>query len=295
MYTSILVPLDGSSFAQQALLLALSVARRARARLELVQVHASYGFEVADLDIQREQQEESYLDATAKWAASVAPVSVAVHVLPGQAVVAETVADRILERGHAIGADLIVCATRMHGLPRIEPGGVAVELIRRAAIPVLLVQESKECPPITEEPVLDNILICLDGSSLAEHVLGPALDLARLIDAHIVLLRIVDSRPSLFDRASRGTSTTMEGEAYMELITRKLREHGLQLQTRVVAARRHSEAILEEAMLQGSNLIALTTHGQSGLKRLLLGSVADQLIRSATSPVLVCCPTGKEI
>jgi HlyD family secretion protein len=54
-----------------------------------------------------------------------------------------------------------------------------------------------------------------------------------------------------------------------------------------------AEAILEEARAQGSGLITLATHGRSGVRRMLLGSVADRLIRSATSPVLVCRPSAE--
>jgi nucleotide-binding universal stress UspA family protein len=165
MYTSILVPLDRSSFAEQALPLALSIARRANARLELVEVHTSYGFEIPELDTEREEQEQCYLDTTAKWAASVSPVSVTANVLPGQAVAPETTADRILERGRTIGADLIVMTRHRHGiLSCMGLDGVADELIRRASIPVLLVQESEKSPRRTPEPVLENILIPLDGS-----------------------------------------------------------------------------------------------------------------------------------
>ncbi len=292
MYTSILVPLDRSSFAEQALPLALSIARRARARLELVEVHVSYGFEIPQLDTERGQQEQSYLDTTAKWAASVSPVSVTVNVLPGQALPPEGVADRILERVRTIGADLIVTTTHpCSALSRIAIGSVADELIRRAHVPVLLARPGKTGLGVFLEPILGNILIPLDGSTLAEQVLGPALDLARLMEGHSVLLRIVDSWSSPFNRALGETATTAEAQAYLEGVARRLREQGLQLQTRVVVAHHAAEAIMEEARAQASNLIALATHGQGGLKRLLLGSVADQLVRAAESPVLVYRPT----
>jgi nucleotide-binding universal stress UspA family protein len=68
----------------------------------------------------------------------------------------------------------------------------------------------------------------------------------------------------------------------------------LSVQTRVVVARHAAEAILGEAESQANNLIALATHGRGGLKRLLLGSVADKIVRGAASPVLVCRPTGQD-
>jgi nucleotide-binding universal stress UspA family protein len=283
MFTSILVPLDGSSSAQQALPFALSIARRANAHLELAEVHITYGG-FADLDIQdtqREQQERHYLDTTAEWAASVSRVPVKASLLPGQAVPPEGVADRIIERGRIIGTDLVVMTRyRRDTLSGWACGGLSDELIRRAAIPVLLVQETEQPRPMTQEPALDRILIPLDGSSLSEQVLPAALNLARLMEGQLVLLRIINS-----------SGCRAEAVAYLEGIVGRLREQSLQVQRRVVEARHPAAAILEEAALHRSNLIALATHGWGGLKRLLLGSVATQIIRRAPSPVLVYRPT----
>ena len=106
MYLSLLVPLDRSSFAEQALPLALSIARRAKARLDLAEVHALYFLEdptagwvpyEPELDAQRKQQEQLYLDATAKWVTSVARVPATAGVLPGVDVLPAMVADAILD------------------------------------------------------------------------------------------------------------------------------------------------------------------------------------------------------
>jgi nucleotide-binding universal stress UspA family protein len=302
VYLSLLVPLDRSSFAEQALPLALSIARRANARLDLVEVHALYALEgrtagwvhfEPERDAERKRQEQLYLDATAKWLISMSQVSATAGELPGSVVLPETVADAILERARAGKADLIVMATHARGpLSRLLAGSVADELIRRAGVPVLLVRESEKAPRIIPEPVLDNILILLDGSALAEQVLEPALDLARLMEAQCSLLRVVDSRSFPADRAPGGPLE--KAEAYLEHVAARVREQGVQVRTRVVVARHAAEAILEEAAAQPSNLIALATHGRGGLQRLLLRSMADKLVRAAVAPVLVYCPTGKE-
>jgi nucleotide-binding universal stress UspA family protein len=171
---------------------------------------------------------------------------------------------------------------------------VADELIRRALIPVLLVRPGEKAPGILPEPVLDNILIPLDGSALAEQALEPALDLARLMEARCSLLRVVESGSSPGDRGPGGPPDGAQAEAYLGRVAGRLREQGVPVRTRVVVARHAAEAILEEAEAQASNLIALATHGRAGLKRLLPGSVADKLVRGAASPVLVYRPTGKE-
>jgi nucleotide-binding universal stress UspA family protein len=138
-------------------------------------------------------------------------------------------------------------------------------------------------------------LILLDGSVLAEQVLEPALDLARLMGARCTLLRVVESRSSPVGRATGGPPEKAQAEAYLEHVAARVREQGVQVRTRVVIARHAAEAILKEAAVQASNLIALATHGRGGLRRLLLGSVADKLFRAAASPVLVYRPTGKEL
>src|ERR1700733_683830 len=106
MYLSLLVPLDRSSFAEQALPLALSIARRANARLDLVEVHALYAQEAPhagwvpfepERDAECQQQEQLYLDATAKWATAVSSVPATAGVLSGSTVLPETVATSILE------------------------------------------------------------------------------------------------------------------------------------------------------------------------------------------------------
>jgi nucleotide-binding universal stress UspA family protein len=64
----------------------------------------------------------------------------------------------------------------------------------------------------------------------------------------------------------------------------------VQVQARVVVAKHPVEAILNAAQTEKSNLIALATHGYGGFRRLVLGSVADKIVRHAPLPVLVHCP-----
>jgi nucleotide-binding universal stress UspA family protein len=303
MYRLLLVPLDRSSFAERALPLALSIARRATAYLDLVEVHALYVMEDShagwapfepDRDAECQRQEQLYFDATAKWVTSVARVSATTCVLSGSATLAATVADSLLERARNRQADLIVMATHGRGpLSRFGPGSVAEELIRRAPMPVLLVRPGPKAPGMIPEPVQENILIPLDGSTLAEQVLEPALDLARLMEARCTLVRVIAPRSAAGGRTSNGPPDRTAAEAYLERVGARVREHGLELHTRVVVARHAAEAILEEAKRGPADLIALATHGRGGIRRMLLGSVADKVLQGATLPVLVFRPPDK--
>jgi len=282
MIRSILTPLDGSPFAEQALPLALSLARRAGAKLDLLHVHVLYALTDprpsrytydAKEDAEHRRQEQLYLDGTAKWLAAVSPVPTSTVVVSGMG------ADSILERAWSGRPDLIVMATHGRGpVARFFLGSVADELVRQAEIPVLLVPTRDPAPRILPEPVLENVLVGLDGSALAERVLGPALDLVRLVQGRCTLLRVAE------------VTQAVEARAYLETIARRLHEEGIAVETRVIVAPYAAEAILEEADKRHRDLIALATHGRGGLRRMLLGSVADEVIRGTAIPILVYRP-----
>jgi nucleotide-binding universal stress UspA family protein len=302
MYRSLLVPLDRTSLAEQALPLAAGLARRVGARLDLVEVHANYALEDPHAgwapfdhrrDAQLKQQEATYLEATATWLGSLSPVSVRTAVVPGSSVLAEFVADHILERARACGTDLIVLATHARGLlGRLGFGSVADELVRRAGVPVLVLPPREKAPAVIPEPVLEDVLVPLDGSPLAEQVLGPAVELARLLEARCSLLRAVGPHSSN-GRGAGGLTEAAQAEGYLNGVAARLRGPGLRVRTRLLVARHPAEAILEEAAAQTGSLIALATHGRGGLNRLLMGSVATRLVRAAAAPLLVYRPAGK--
>ncbi len=304
MFLSILTPLDRTSFAEQSLPLAAGIARRANAKLDLVEVHSLYALEApsagwipfdTESDDECRQQEQLYLDATAKRVTLMSEIPVTTGVLAGCVVLPKMIADSILERAKSDKTDLIVMVTHGHGqVNRAVGGSVADELVRRASIPVLLVRPGEKANDIIPEPVIDNILIALDGSPLAEQVLDPAFDLARLMEATCKLIRVVPPESSQGDLKSGAASERQEAEIYLERVANRLRTQGVEAQTHVLAARHVVDAVIKEAQAQTNCLIALSTRGRGGLKRLVLGSVADQLIRTSELPVLVYCPSGKE-
>ncbi len=292
MYQSILVPLDRTSFAERALPLAAGLARRAHARLDLCEVHTLYALDepFADwapydsaCDAECRRKEQLYLEATARWVSATTPVATSVGVLDGSVALPATVADSILERARAGKADLIVMATHGPGpLSGFGIGSIADEIIRRADVPVLLVRPAKTDADVIPEPTPENIIIPLDGSPLAEQALRPATDLASLLGARCVLVRVV----------APGAAEAAAAEGYLGRVAERLAAQGLCVTTRVVVAPRPAEAILAQAAVQASPLIAVATHGRGGFGRLLLGSVTANLVRAAAAPVLVYRPDG---
>jgi nucleotide-binding universal stress UspA family protein len=299
MYRSILVPLDGSRFGEHALPLALSLARRAGASLHLVEVHTAYLYAESGLvyddqiDTMLREQERGYLEAVVKRLRAVSPVPIS-HILQDGAV-----SDTLAAQAAATGVDLIVMTTHGRGpLSRFWLGSIADELVRRAAVPVLLVRPEETAPELTHEPVLRHVIIALDGSALAEKVIEPAAALARLNQAEITLLRIV--KPVLFPGhdpkvvvqppPAQPATDQAQSEAHSNLegIAERWRGQGMSVQIRVMVDERPAVAILELSQALPESVIALATHGRGGLTRAVLGSVADKVVRGATGPVLVC-------
>ena len=193
MFRSLLVPLDGSEFAEEAIPLALSVANRAGAGLELLRVHELYAlhaphacwspYEPAE-DAKFRASEQAYLDLTAKRWQMAASMPVTSALADG------LIEDGILRRVRTRLPDLIVMATHGRGpLSRLFFGSVAEKLVLGGSAPILLVHRGKG-PNSRPEPALKHILIPLDGSQLAESVLGPAVAIGSLMGADCTLLSV---------------------------------------------------------------------------------------------------------
>jgi nucleotide-binding universal stress UspA family protein len=306
MFHTLLVPLDGSAFAEQALPLALALARQSKAALDLVRAHGLYALEdragawapydpAEDAEFRRHEQ--GYLDGVARRISGEHPVRVTCVVADGAA------ADAILGRAREVAADLVVMTTHGRGpVSRAFLGSVADELVRRCPVPVLLVRPDEALPDLHRAPSVGRVLVPLDRSPASEQVLGPALQVGGALGAAFSLLHVVrpDAQPAPRTRADReaGLSRSCqereaeEALAYLERLAGRLRAPSVEVRTRVVVAPHVATAVLEEARAQPCGLIALATHGRGGLPRLLLGSVADMVLRGASCPVLVLRGAG---
>ena len=301
MFQTLLVPLDGSAFAEQALPLAMSIACRSNAEIDLVRAHDLYAFEdpacawlpfdpVEDAEFR--QHERVYLDGVAARLASEHPIRTNCAVMDGLAV------DAILGRAREVAAALIVMTTHGRGpVSRAFLGSVADGLVRRCPLPVLLVRPVEALPDLHQEPSISSVLIPLDGSPTSEQILGPVMQLGAALGASYTFLHVVrpDKRPAPktgADRAAGLKRSCQEHEAeeslaYLDRLAGQFREPSVEVRTCVVIAPHVASAVLEEARAQSCGLIALATHGRGGFKRLLLGSVADKVLRGASCPVLV--------
>jgi len=146
------------------------------------------------------------------------------------------------------------------------------------------------------------ILVPLDGSTLSEAVLPHAKNLARALNAEIVLLHVDVSPAPTFDPHESPLAPQPEGvkvahadeKHYLKITCNKLEREGLRV-TYLLRDGMVAETIMEAAEIEQADLIAMTTHGRTGMLRLLLGSVAEQVVHRSKIPVMLIRPTREEI
>jgi nucleotide-binding universal stress UspA family protein len=135
---------------------------------------------------------------------------------------------------------------------------------------------------------MKGILVPLDGSPLAEAILPVAEEWAKEEGAEVVLLRAVLAPHGLGRDDTEATVRVVEeAEAYLKEVAERLERRGLKQVRWVVWYNEAATAIAEAVGRYGVDLIAMATHGRSGLSRLLLGSVAEAVVRAVRVPVLL--------
>jgi nucleotide-binding universal stress UspA family protein len=310
MFRSLLVPLDGSTFAEHALPLALTIARRSGAAIQLVHVYVppilahpeALGYYDPALEWELKKQHKAYLDQMVQRLQGLSSVQVSGTLLEGE------VAETLRTTASATGADLVVMTTHGRGpMQRFWLGSVADTLVRELPVPLLLLRPEQGPVDLSHERVPQHFLLPLDGSALAEQMLKPAVALGTLMGANYTLLRVVKPvHPVFFEPKGqtleeRAQSVQAQIDAaqekqrkdasdYLERVASPLRADAARVETRVVIDPHPASAIIQEAARSGINLVALETHGRGGLARLVRGSVADKVLRGVTIPLLVARP-----
>jgi nucleotide-binding universal stress UspA family protein len=296
MVQTIVVPLDGSGFAEQALGAAGAIARRTGARLELVTAYCSQmpawrtsGAPVHDprLDAEREAERRSYLERTADRVAREQEVSASGTLLRGPA--AEALSWHIAERRPA----LVVMTTHGRGgLSRFWLGSVAEDLLRLTDAPILALKPREG--EVAQGFTPGEVLVPLDGSERTLQVIEDAAWAAGREQVRVTLLRVVvpplaSPYPSVFaaDVPADPEEVAAAAEDTLQPLVARLAERGLAVRSRVVLAAEAARAILAAAEEERAGLIAMCAGGFDPLRRLLLGRVADRVVRGAPVPVLL--------
>jgi nucleotide-binding universal stress UspA family protein len=292
MYNRLLVPLDGSVFSERALSLAMTLARHLGAQLVLMRAASASVFPGADAtqaELRAVEEAQTYL-VNLKAELSGQGVSIEIAVPYGDA------AEEILQEIGTRHAGLVVmCTHGRSGLGRWIFGSVAEKVLAGSPAPVLLVRPTGAATRLELEPAQAGLLVPLDGSAFAESVLPRAKALACLFGRKIVLLRVVEPPRNAYAFAEAAVAPassedlSQEAEAYLEQVAQRLRDPGLSVQT-AVREGWASDVIAYGCQELQPALIAMATHGRTGVARLLLGSVALEVVRRSPLPVILIRP-----
>ncbi|MGD2078259.1 MAG: universal stress protein, partial [Chloroflexota bacterium] len=267
-FNRLLVPLDGSHFAEQALPLAQALSQSHGSQLTLLSVRQSprlpRGLPASQAGLDGDLRE--YEDYLAQVSAKLQRDGVRLQPLVAEGKVADQINTIAVEQG----VDALVMST--HGRSRVGRmllGSVASEVLQQSVQPLLLVRpkEIAEARP----PVFDKLMVTLDGSSDAELVLPYARALASRFGSQIILLAVPDD---LQAESQQGNL-----KRYLEDVAGGLAATGVSVRP-LVTGTDPAHTIVEMARANDVDLIMLATHGRGGRARLMFGSVADTVVRN---------------
>lgn len=290
MFDRILVAVDDSDCSTQALRYALGMAGQYDAAVDVLHVLDERTVvpplaTAGELEVLREHGTEVL--AAAEATAGEAGRSVTTHLREG--VPRET----ILATARDLEADVVVVGKHGRtGLDRYLVGSVAARVVRKAAVPVLVVPEG--VAGAVDEAAFDDLLLPTDGGEHAEKAARYGVDIAHHCGSTLHVLTAVDLAAAAGPFDAGGVSPEFvehleaESRETVDRMVDRLRrmDPTVTVETAVVRGTPH-EAVREYVADTGVDLVVMRSHGRSGVKRALLGSVTERVLRVAGVPVLV--------
>ena len=283
MYERIVVPLDGSELAEGALPYAEGLARRLHG--EVILLTACMPGEVIERPLRAYL--EKRVDELQSLGVKASPLIVQGHA-----------ANEILDFSEKNDIGLIIIST--HGRTGISMwplGSIANKVLQRSQIPVLLIR-STELEAVVSEKELRKILVPLDSSQFAENIMPYVEGLVQGMDNEVILLRVIEPMELPHWGASgawhdweKDFMARLEKEAKQYLAEKEsaLRNKGVKVSSALLVGK-PSQVILQYAEDNSVSLIALASHGFSGITMWAYGSVASKIIDSSSKPLLLVRP-----
>lgn len=297
MSRSILVPLDGSAFAEHALPVAISIARRTGAALELIIVdRPPVSWVVPEVPLVMDEAFPTvdgleYLEQLRTRIPADVPVRLTR--LEGRAV---PVLVRLIE-----GTEpwLVVMSTHGRGgFSRLWLGSVADGVTRESAAPVLLVKPRSDAPSLGLDRTFSRVVVPLDGSVAGEEILDQALAAFGVENVEYTLLRVI-SPLAMETPGDPDTVPVRRKETHPEQLLRgvaeRLRARGASVSHKLLVHDSPAQAIVDTAAEVDAHVIAMTTHARRGVTRFVMGSIADKVLRTAPCPVMLFHPTHETV
>jgi nucleotide-binding universal stress UspA family protein len=298
MHTRLLIPLDGSKTAEKVLPYARFLAGKLKLTVELLQA-----IEVVEIGKRLAPDKAQFLNTvlenvarrSEQYLKEVAGIFTGVDV---KCTVEKGIAGEvIIDKAAADKGTLISMAT--HGRSGIERwllGSVAEKVLHGATNPLLLIR-AKEGAKTEGEANLRSVIVPLDGSELAEQVLPTVTELAKQLNLEVVLFRAYTMPISALAVDPEGyyvvpdeqliSALRDEALAYLEKKTEAMKKLGVEKVSYIAEYGLAADEIISLARKTPDDLIAMCTHGHSGVKRWVLGSVTETVVRHSGDPVLV--------
>ncbi|HMO45579.1 MAG TPA: universal stress protein [Rubrivivax sp.] len=268
MYKRILVPVDGSHFAEQLVAPASKLAAATGAELALLRV--------AERDDEQEVA-RSYVEALA------APLAASAHCVPAGAA---GVAAAIREEARRVPGTLVaICSQGRSGAMRVLFGSVALQVLRELGEPLIAFHPQPDGRAAPSK--VARVVLPLDGSTLSESMAPDAAALAKWLGAKLIVVSVIE--PSAQLEASVASGDVQES-SYVHARAREISDrYGVAAGWEVL----HGDpkhAIPEFVRSLGDAMLAMTTHGRTGLRAVVTGSVTAQCLRDAGVPVFTRLP-----
>jgi nucleotide-binding universal stress UspA family protein len=298
MYERIMVPLDGSNAAEMVLPYAEEIVTKFNSEIALVSVAEPTPAEHDHLfRAYLKTIQEKVRTELGNWGAKPG-TPVTIEVLAGKP------AQEILNYAADKNVSLVVMASR--GTSGEGPwllGNIAAKVLRATTKPLLLVRKEAAAEGLQRKGLIKRILVPLDGSKVAEQIVPHAEDLARSMGAELILFQTYESFLGVISGEAMVTMSAEEikeanrhreedAKAYLRTIAGTLREMGLTV-SEVVVPGDPADVILSYAESNVVDMICMSTHGHSGLKRWVFGSVTDKVLHAGDMPILVVRAAGQ--
>jgi nucleotide-binding universal stress UspA family protein len=297
MYNKMLIPLDGSKTAEKVLPYARYLAGKFNMPVELLAV-----IDIAEIATHMPAEKARFLNtliedsvrASEGYLRGIAGTfkggTVKSTVEKGRA------EDTIIEKGAADKSTLITMATHgRSGLNRFLLGSVAEKVLRGAANPLLLARAT-ETASAEGEAIFNTLIVPLDGSEVAESVLPAAADMAKRLGLEVVLFRAYHIPYNAY-AGDEGfyavnfdeliASVRDEANEYLEKKVADMKTRGVEKVSALTKEGFAGDEIIALGRNTPNGLIAMSSHGRSGMKRWVLGSVAETVVRHTSDPVLI--------
>ena len=297
MFTRMLIPLDGSKTAEKVLPYARHLAGKFKVPVELLGV-----IDIAEMATHIAADKARFLDtlvedgvrASTTYLRGVASTFAGVNVTC--TVEKDRAEDAIIKKGEADTGMLIAMATHgRSGLNRFLLGSVAEKVLRGTANPLLLVRATEEAKA-EGDAAITSIIVPLDGSELAESVIPMVVGVAKNLNLEVVLFRAYHMPYNVYGGEDGAYAVSYdaliagvrdETNDYLDRKVAEVKKLGFSKVSRLSKEGFPSDEIIALGCSTPANLIAMCSHGRSGMRRFVLGSVTENVVRHSGGAVLV--------